>query len=687
MKKFTIYVLSLLSVFSFAAGVATVNNTYANAGNSGDATPAIKTGIHLEPGASIRLKENEQTSGIRYTMKWSCNEYNEFMKNVGEGKQYKEVQFGILLAPQYYHDALPLNEENVFGKEAKYAWATKNNDGSFTYDAEANAGKYQIMNFYYDKMYVDADDANYMSIKGSNVWVKDVTMDFTAVGYYKTVSQADNSVDYTFTADNGNTRSVAYVASLYANEQQTTKDSEKTLLTNYIGAALENKQLTYAENTQEIMVGDTASLELNTTAKIDVQFTTDGESVSLVDDQAIAQSEGITTITAKIGDLFTATKKVNVDFETLSLDFETADNLEKTNKCEKVQKGNEWIDSDFTVENGVLSSNCWNSTWERSALVYKLPSTLVIDRDDVIQVKYTGNLILYLNNGNDNGTLGEDLSMIPIILHQTDAGYGVTNFQKEWYEGGNTLSEFSMATIRLSDVLTTVSDRIKGFDPNAESFEVTSIGFDNPVGGDNDHFGFMGSDYGKGLKIDYVKIFKADHTSFSKELGDGFTALLDFDAADLGYLYKGNNWNGDFFKGYNDGMLTYTTPGGWLQFERAHDFLNSVDLSKSFEIKLRYKSSLPNRTCIRFINESGDYAQFATESGAIGSYSIHNNEVDDTDGFKIATITNESFFSISENDTWSKDGNKMLKSIQFWSCGSSGEVTITIDYIAIKYID
>lgn len=681
-KKLVVFALSIIATLMMFLGMMTAVDT---------PVYAEGTGIYIS-GAAARLSNVEDSSGIRFEMNLSVGEYNTLMGKVGseEGKEYKSVQFGILLAPKHYDDKYAL-DTYAFGEggaDVKYAWATKDEQGNYTvYDEEENAGKYRIMNFYYDAMFENEYDSSLMSIYGSNVNILDenLTLEFTAVGYIKYVNQQDK-VSYKYTSDIGKARSVAKVAAAFVNSGLEYDEAQETILKKYIGAAIDGETLTFVDVKDEIMLGGQTELKLNTA--LDVEFSiAEGESLSLDGNTATAESEGISVVTAKIGELFTATKKINVDFETLSLDFNTTDNLVKTSACLTVkQEDGTWVDSTFNAADGVLHTNCNSDKWDRCTLAYQLPSTIVVDRNDVIHVKYTGYLILYLNYGNVNGTLGEDYSVIPIIIFPTTS-YASTyafNFESTYYENGagNVASGYNFAGIKISEVLdalkTEGANRVYGFDYNAESFEISSIGFS-----------FLNTKVNATTfgKIDYVKIYKADQTSFGKDMGDGYTAIVDFDkSADEGMFMSGNGYNNEMFGGVDNGELNIAASkalgASWQEYQRYYHLPTPIDLSEGdFEIKIRLKVSAIKSARIRFYKKNGDAAQYAYGH----SSSVVESVVQDGD-YYIATITKNSFYNaiISEKDNiWDTDTDNVLYKIGF-GCVLKSAGDFSIDYIAIK---
>ena len=74
-------------------------------------------------GASIRAAE---PYGIRFAMNLSDDDYALIANEVGEGKAYVSVKYGMMILPYSYLSKYgELTEENLFGENAKYTWKGK----------------------------------------------------------------------------------------------------------------------------------------------------------------------------------------------------------------------------------------------------------------------------------------------------------------------------------------------------------------------------------------------------------------------------------------------------------------------------------------------------------------------------------------------------------------------------------
>ncbi len=267
-------------------------------------------------GASVRLNADEK-NGLRYGITMSETDYAALMANVGDGKAYSALSFGILLAPASYEtDAVTLRED-VFGGDEAFIWATKGTDGEWVAPAPEE-GKKQIVNFESAGMIADENNEGMMRYYGSLVNIKDANraVDFVGVGYIKYVESGETK--YLYTVDNDNTRSIAYVASKAIIKDQTDDTVDysayNTQLTHYVKGALTADELAFVDapaTTGEREV----QLNLNTKGSLAVEYSVSDESVATVDatGKLTAKGYGAVTVYAKIGNLFSA--ETTVTFE------------------------------------------------------------------------------------------------------------------------------------------------------------------------------------------------------------------------------------------------------------------------------------------------------------------------------------------------------------------------------------
>ena len=191
-RNLLLFVLSLLFCVSIVAcvGFATVN---------AEATPKTleEVALTMEEGASIRTNE---PNGIRFRSFMSVADYEGLKANVGEGKAYKSAYFGMLIAPEDYLTTIgALNEENVFGEDAKYS-----------YGDTAEEGKTRIINVWSSEMN-DFNGQKFFAGIITDVLGTNYNRKFVAQGYIK-VTATDDTVSYKFAPAADNHRSVISVA-------------------------------------------------------------------------------------------------------------------------------------------------------------------------------------------------------------------------------------------------------------------------------------------------------------------------------------------------------------------------------------------------------------------------------------------------------------------------------------------
>ena len=173
--------------------------------------------LALEYGASVRYVVGDTSkTGIRFSLKMKDSDY---LAMTGEGSAYSDVTFGVLIAPEYYHDIYAFNYDNVFGANAKY----------YLNDAEGE-GKEKIYNLTGSLAEMKTGEAGYVYFNASLIDIlgvddtdaaNNIALDFRGVGYvkytlnsetvYKFVDD-DGVISDTNEYDNDNVRSMATVA-------------------------------------------------------------------------------------------------------------------------------------------------------------------------------------------------------------------------------------------------------------------------------------------------------------------------------------------------------------------------------------------------------------------------------------------------------------------------------------------
>lgn len=191
-KNLLIVILSVFFAISLLFGIG-VKKAFAASDSVLDSVS-----FTMQNGASVR---KEEPTGLRFRSLLSKEDYNKLTENVGEGKDYTSLTFGMLIAPQDYAEKKELNEANVFGENAVYTFDENDIDSE----------KLKILNLYDNEMHETADGV--MSFTGILTNVKSVNYNrrFVGVGYIKAVDK-NGKAAYKFASANDNARSVIEVA-------------------------------------------------------------------------------------------------------------------------------------------------------------------------------------------------------------------------------------------------------------------------------------------------------------------------------------------------------------------------------------------------------------------------------------------------------------------------------------------
>ena len=191
-KNLLIVILSVFFAISLLFGIG-VKKAFAASDSVLDSVS-----FTMQNGASVR---KDEPTGLRFRSLLSKEDYNKLRENVGEGKGYTSLTFGMLIAPQDYAEKKELNEANVFGENAVYTFDENDIDSE----------KLKILNLYDNEMHETADGV--MSFTGILTNVKSVNYNrrFVGVGYIKAVDK-NGKAAYKFASANDNARSVIEVA-------------------------------------------------------------------------------------------------------------------------------------------------------------------------------------------------------------------------------------------------------------------------------------------------------------------------------------------------------------------------------------------------------------------------------------------------------------------------------------------
>ncbi len=184
--------------------------------------------LQMDEGASIRLEDGH---GLKFSAYINDADYQALKNNA----EYSDVKFGMLIAPASF--AYELNEANVFGEYAKYAWRVYDaeNDEFAPYDAIANAEKQQIINIYGQNVKERTDGTWGFSGSVSNLKESSLISAFTARAYIACTTEG--GVEYIFADVNNNTVTPVEVAAYVVENAGTlgVNDTQKEWIkTNYV---------------------------------------------------------------------------------------------------------------------------------------------------------------------------------------------------------------------------------------------------------------------------------------------------------------------------------------------------------------------------------------------------------------------------------------------------------------------
>lgn len=227
MKKTLIKFLSVLCLFFVVTGMAFAANT-ALAENS--QTGGAFSSFAIDEGAYVYApstgEDSEKTNGLRYRVYMDKTAY-ENLSSSG----FTDIKFGMLIAPA---EGYSLTQENVFGDEAIYDWAIKQEDGSYVYSGTGT--KKRIMNFYTQELLASGKNDDEVEFYGAIVNIKDGTAegdatnnlarDFRGVGYVE--YKDGEEVKYIMLTNENTVRSIAYVSQLAIADESENAPDETT---------------------------------------------------------------------------------------------------------------------------------------------------------------------------------------------------------------------------------------------------------------------------------------------------------------------------------------------------------------------------------------------------------------------------------------------------------------------------
>ena len=174
--------------------------------------------FEMKSGASVKVGTD---NGLRFTAVLPASEYEN------------GATYGMLIAPEDYVRTNDLTVENVFGENAVYDYAVRNEQGEFVYFGT----KTRIINVTYDTLPTD-ENGDYL-IKGSILSLKDnnIARNFVGRAYKRTGTEGSyvyEMANYTGGNVGNNARSMFAVAKAAINSDRESAATKAVLETEYI---------------------------------------------------------------------------------------------------------------------------------------------------------------------------------------------------------------------------------------------------------------------------------------------------------------------------------------------------------------------------------------------------------------------------------------------------------------------
>lgn len=226
--------------------------------------------VSMAYGAGIRCGGNITTSGLRFSIAASKDNYETAINSLKEGAT---AEFGILIIPEDYQKTYgAFTVENLFGENAKYHLAERNPDGSLKdYDGTLP----QIINFVTNGLYLNEKTGNYEYF-GSITGILDgnLTRKFVGVGFVKYTDGETAQyalLDYADGNIVNNTRSVYQVAKIAELNDNLPAEAKTWIRENYINVveskvtALNGKKLSILGDSISTFKGVSNNAETNST--------------------------------------------------------------------------------------------------------------------------------------------------------------------------------------------------------------------------------------------------------------------------------------------------------------------------------------------------------------------------------------------------------------------------------------
>lgn len=248
-KKNQIKLLSLAVGLCVGFGAYGISNSVtANAEGEVAVKTAQEVSWKMAYGASVRIAENQDDIGIRFTAQMPKSDYDELKANTN----YTNLSYGVLIAPADYVAVKPLNEATVFGVggEKVYDWATwDETTQDWVYEAtDANedgvADYARIINLEDKGLLVNDSNSSVVEFRGSIIGLNELnkTRAFVGLGYIQYTDSTGTHYEFadwatgeedTVSSIENNTRSMAQVVtSAIADTESTLTPTQETDLKN-----------------------------------------------------------------------------------------------------------------------------------------------------------------------------------------------------------------------------------------------------------------------------------------------------------------------------------------------------------------------------------------------------------------------------------------------------------------------
>ncbi len=212
-KRFIVLLLSLTFTISLC-----IITTYSRQRQVCANTDYFET-VSMYSGSAIKLGVNDDVYGLRYALTMDKTKYQELMQNVGSDKYYKNLTFGIIIAPANFTKLFgEINKDTVFGENAIYYWQGNNAED-----------KHLIINNTTSRLSYFRQDSNLVCFYNSIIDIESnyITSNFVGIGYI--MYETSSGVDYNFYYNDECVRNIYQVALSFLDDENNSLDNEQIL--------------------------------------------------------------------------------------------------------------------------------------------------------------------------------------------------------------------------------------------------------------------------------------------------------------------------------------------------------------------------------------------------------------------------------------------------------------------------